>query len=143
MALAPAPGRDESGGVIGLNGPLVAVLCAAYFVLFVCALSDADGVRTSARREGETTLGCGHRSPATCGTGSAVQGRRCVRLDNVGSRREIPTDRPDDRRHCANSMLEANGPPRIIKPALRGRGQVGPRSAALRDNRQTLPLTHA
>jgi hypothetical protein len=38
MALSTTRRTDESGGVIGLNGPLVALLCAAYFALFVCAL---------------------------------------------------------------------------------------------------------
>jgi hypothetical protein len=78
MALSIARRRDEPGGVIGLNGPLVVLLCAAYFVLFVCALSyspsDAGSVRAPVRREGEMTRGCGRQSAgAPRGTGSGVR----------------------------------------------------------------------
>lgn len=69
MALSAAGRADESGGVIGLNGPLVALLCVAYFVLIACALStgrsDARAVRAEPRRDRELARRCERRSPAT------------------------------------------------------------------------------
>jgi hypothetical protein len=49
MALSADTRVDEPGGMIGLNGSLVAVLCGAYFVLLVCALSSGPSIGADPR----------------------------------------------------------------------------------------------
>jgi hypothetical protein len=104
MALCADPRVDEPGGVIGLNGSLVAVLCVAYFVLIVCAVSygqsTAAGHPSGAeprKQDGalSRTLVAGIHTKHEV----ASARRRCVRTFRDGSGIKIPTDRPDDRRH--------------------------------------------
>jgi hypothetical protein len=78
MALSVTYGRDDPGRMVALNGPLVALLCAAYFVLVVCALSygqsPSHGVGRSARRDGEIARSCSRRSDVSgaCGSEAAA-----------------------------------------------------------------------
>jgi hypothetical protein len=72
MALGDQSREDESGRVIDLNGPLVALLCVAIFVLICCALSYGesalDRARVPARRERERSPGCDRRTTNAAGS---------------------------------------------------------------------------